>query len=174
MKHILPLCFVSLLVLSSCFNEVNDSVQLVSAFTNRQLAIPINDTSQTRDVAKILIVNYIDSLGCLRCKSHLPLWKNFIEDISLQFGSKVNVLIIMHPHRLIDAKYAIQRDSFSFPVCIDTTDIFNKVNHLPSDSRFHCFLLDSANCVILIGNPVQNSKIKDLYIRTICERLGGS
>ena len=41
-----------------------------------------------------------------------------------------------------------------------------------SESRFRTFLLDENNRIILIGNPVQNPKIRDLYIRTICERLG--
>ncbi|MBR4326179.1 MAG: DUF1573 domain-containing protein [Bacteroidales bacterium] len=87
-------------------------------------------------------------------------------------GNKVCVMIFMHPHRVVDAKYTIRRDSFPYPVCIDLSDSLNKLNNFPKDDRFHCFLLDENNRVILIGNPVHNPKIKDLYIRTICERLG--
>jgi len=130
------------------------------------------DTITLKSVHKFSIVNYIDSTGCIRCKSQLPDWKNFIEEIRPVFGDKVSVMIFMHPHRIFDAKYAIQRDSFPYPVCIEINDDFNRLNHFPEDDRFRCFLLDENNRVVLIGNPVQNSKIKDLYIRTICERLG--
>lgn len=36
----------------------------------------------------------------------------------------------------------------------------------------HCFFLNEENQIILIGNPILNKKLKELYIRTICERLG--
>ena len=122
--------------------------------------------------ASIKIVNYIDSIGCTRCKSQLPLWVNLIEQLRALGVEKVVVLQFIHPKTTFDANYFLSKENYKFPVCVDTNDAFNRINQLPNDERFHCFLLDENNRVILIGNPVQNPKIRDLYIRTICERLG--
>ncbi len=161
-------------------NMDNDIKSLVRHWTDKKIEIPsqcvfvVNavDTVAHNDKHIFSIVNYIDSIGCIRCKSQLPAWTNFIGEMSQMFGDKVSVMIFMHPHILIDAKYAIQKDTFPYPICIDLNDELNKMNHFPDDDRFRCFLLDENNRVVLIGNPIQNPKIKDLYIRTICEKLG--
>ena len=38
---------------------------------------------------------------------------------------------------------------------------------LPQESYFHTFLLDSTNNIILVGNPLNNLKIKSLYFECI-------
>ena len=160
----------------SCANENNINV-LFECWIGKKMEIHthnvevINSIELKNNEQMFSIVNYIDSIGCIRCKSQLPDWKNFVDEIEQMFGDKVFVLIFMHPRRLVDAHYAIQKDSYPYPVCIDLNDEINKLNHFPDDDRFRCFLLDENNRVVLIGNPVQNPKIKDLYIRTICERL---
>lgn len=58
------------------------------------------------------------------------------------------------------------------PVYIDTLGIFQKNNpHLPKNPRLHTFLLDANNHVILVGNPLYNTKIKEMYDRVIHEKL---
>ncbi len=155
-------------------NTSSDVPDIIRTWTGREIDIPDDvlfaNSSITSSDYKI--VNYIDSVGCMRCKSQLPLWQSFIDTAKAIFDDKLSVCIIMHPKRWYDAEHTIKKDSFPYPVCIDINDSLNKLNHFPSDPRFHCFLLDENNKVILIGNPVQNPKIKELYLRTICERLG--
>ena len=173
----LSLCIIW--CMSAC-NMDNDIKSLVRLWTGKKIEIPSQCVFVVNAVDTVVldnkhifsVVNYIDSIGCIRCKSQLPEWKNFIDEILPMFGDKVSVMIFMHPHLLMDAKYAIQKDTFPYPICIDLNDELNKLNHFPDDDRFRCFLLDENNRVVLIGNPVHNPKIKDLYIRTICERLG--
>lgn len=161
-------------------NADKDVHALVKYWTERKIEIPSQCVFVVNAVDTVVldnkhifsVVNYIDSIGCIRCKSQLPAWKNFIDEIRSIFGDKISVMLFMHPHKLVDAKYAIQKDTFPYPICIDLNDELNKLNHFPDDDRFRCFLLDENNRVVLIGNPVHNPKIKDLYIRTICEKLG--
>ncbi len=161
-------------------NADKDVHALVKYWTERKIEIPSQCVFVVNAVDTVVldnkhifsIVNYIDSIGCIRCKSQLPTWKNFIDEIRSIFGDKISVMLFMHPHKLVDAKYAIQKDTFPYPICIDLNDELNKLNHFPDDDRFRCFLLDENNRVVLIGNPVHNPKIKDLYIRTIYEKLG--
>lgn len=55
---------------------------------------------------------------------------------------------------------------FNF-ICIDTEDIFNRLNRFPGEMMFQTFLVDSENRVRVIGNPIHNLSIKDLYLKEI-------
>lgn len=46
-------------------------------------------------------------------------------------------------------------------------DRTNKINHFPSRQQFQCFLLDSDNKVVYIGNPIHNHRIKRIYLSQI-------
>ena len=58
-------------------------------------------------------------------------------------------------------------DSFDRPVCIDLDNRLNKLNHFPADVTFQTFLLDKENKVTVLGSPVHNTAIKDLYLKQI-------
>ena len=57
----------------------------------------------------------------------------------------------------------ILTDDFSVPVCIDETDRLNQLNKFPAGGKFHTFLLDRDNKVVLVGSPVNNENIAELY-----------
>jgi len=46
-------------------------------------------------------------------------------------------------------------------------DAFNRLNHFPSDMSFQTFLLDKDNKVVVIGNPIHNLKLGELYMQII-------
>jgi hypothetical protein len=60
-------------------------------------------------------------------------------------------------------------DGFDMPVCIDVEDQLNRLNRFPSDMTFQTFLLDRDNKVVVIGNPIHNLAVKELYLK----RIGG-
>lgn len=66
-----------------------------------------------------------------------------------------------------ELRYILRRDNFSHPVCIDTEDSFNKLNRFPDVMTFQTFLVDSGNRVKVIGNPIHNLSVKDLYLKEI-------
>lgn len=182
MKYCLPKLFMLLIamVVLSCCGTNNETGQLYSEWMTKKIVLPNhyivlernNVSMNSKCQASFTIVNYIDSSGCTKCKSRLPMWKNFIDELFYKTDSLSRVLLFIHPKQLDDVRNLVMETHFPYPVCIDLADSLNKLNHFPADERFHCFLLDEDNRVILIGNPVQNPKIKELYIRTICERLG--
>lgn len=158
----------------------NDLKDLYAEWQDKKFVIPqrpiwtimAKDTIEYSSEGRICIINYIDSTGCVSCKSQLPAWQEFFSNVEAITGGVINTMTFICPKRLSEAKLALRDHHFTYPVCIDLADSLNKLNHFPADERFHCFLLDENNRVLLIGNPVQNPKIKELYIRTICERLG--
>jgi hypothetical protein len=50
---------------------------------------------------------------------------------------------------------------------IDMNNAINQLNHFPEKPEYQCFLLDKDNKVLMIGNPVLNQKIWELYKQTI-------
>ncbi|MBR4264588.1 MAG: DUF1573 domain-containing protein [Bacteroidales bacterium] len=112
--------------------------------------------------AKYKVVNYVNHFGCTPCRLHQTQWNLLISE--LDSLKQVQVVFIVESD-------STKLGETSLPIYYDSLNVFCTLNHLPEDERFHCFLLDENNRVVLIGNPVQNPKIKDLYIRTICERL---
>lgn len=113
------------------------------------------------------ILTYLDSIGCTSCKLKLHEWKKMIYELDSVANGSVKVLFFMYPKDKKEIIYLLKRDNFDYPVCIDEADYLNKLNHFPSDGRFHTFLLDQNNKILAIGNPVDNLKVKELYMKII-------
>ena len=57
----------------------------------------------------------------------------------------------------------LRHNAIAFPVVMDSLSQINKLNNFPDDRRFQTFLLDKENKVVVIGNPIYNPYIEDLY-----------
>ena len=53
-------------------------------------------------------------------------------------------------------------NDFTYPIILDKENKINEMNHFPSHPTFHTFLLDENDKVILAGNPIDNSDLKEL------------
>jgi len=119
---------------------------------------------------KIKIVTRING-QCHICVLHLDQWK---QEIMKKFkGYSVQFIYYLYTDNfeLFKKKY-YYRISGAYPLLIDTTNAFIRNNQLPKmDQRFHTFLLDRNNKAILVGNPLLNTKIRELYIEEINKRL---
>ncbi len=116
---------------------------------------------------KVLV--YVDSAGCTSCKLQLAKWKQFIRKTDSLTGGTVPFLFVIHPKNLLEIRELLRSNRFDRPVCIDSGDRLNQANRFPSVFSFQTFLLDKDNRVVVIGNPVHNLAIADLYL----DRLAG-
>ena len=66
--------------------------------------------------------------------------------------------------------YLTRRDAFTYPVCFDLEDAFNRLNRFPSEMSLQTFLLDRDNRVVAVGNPVHNPKVKELYLNIVGDK----
>ena len=49
------------------------------------------------------------------------------------------------------------------PIYVDTAYIFRENNkHIPSETRYHNFLINSKGEILLVGNPLENKKIRNI------------
>lgn len=116
---------------------------------------------------KYSIVSYIDSLGCLSCKLQAKAWKSFIKMVDSVSNSVVPVNIFIHHKKDEELLSILKREDFDIPICLDLNDSLRIINGLLDDVAFRTFLLDNNNRIVAIGNPIFNSKVKELYLNII-------
>lgn len=61
----------------------------------------------------------------------------------------------------------LRNEGFDLPVVVDEENKLDKLNNFSDNENFHYFLLDEKNRVKIVGNPIYNTKIKELYFSEI-------
>ena len=97
----------------------------------------------------------------------LPKWKEFIVYVDSVSGGQVPFLFFFQSKDNKELRYILKRDNFRLPVCVDSQNEFGKLNRFPSELMFQTFLLDKDNRVKVIGNPIHNLSVKELYLKEI-------
>ena len=168
---------IYLYLLSSCQNPAKDHItQLVEEWQGKEVLFPENPvfTRQLKDTvdyripdAEYKVLVYVDSIGCTSCKLQLPKWKEFIAYVDSVSGGQVPFLFFFQSKDNKELRYILKRDNFRLPVCVDSQNEFGKLNRFPSELMFQTFLLDKDNRVKVIGNPIHNLSVKELYLKEI-------
>ena len=168
------ICFILYWIYNSEPKDKNYKIQL-KEWIGKEIILPDNmkftimgiDTIDFNfNKSKYKIVHYIDSIGCVSCKLKLPMWKEFINKMN-SFQDSVSFIFIFQPKDIEELQYKLFCDNFNYPVYIDSDNQFNKINKLLTDDTFHTFLLNEKNHILSIGNPIENSSIKDLFLKII-------
>lgn len=117
---------------------------------------------------KVLV--YVDSTGCTSCRLQLHEWKKFIAEVDSATGGHVPFLFFLSPKSVKEARYITRRDDFTYPICVDMQNGLDSLNRFPEEEMFHTFLLDGENRVAVIGNPIHNRAVRNLYMKTLTGR----
>jgi len=86
--------------------------------------------------------------------------------LDLEKEKKVQLVFILCPEKskLESTIKIYQSSGLEHSILIDTIGVFLKKNqHIPEEAIFHTFVLDSKGNVILVGNPLKNPKIQELF-----------
>ena len=110
---------------------------------------------------------YVDSTGCTSCKLQLPKWKELIAYVDSATNGNIPFIFVFQSKDDKELRYILKRDNFDRPVYIDRDNRLNKLNQFPQEITFQTFLLDQDNRVKVIGNPVHNLAVRDLYLKQI-------
>ena len=162
--------FIPFLFLTCQPNDKNQVTELIKEWNGKEILFPQNmnmvqvgdSLYEAPSLENYKIVIYVDTNGCFTCKLHLMEWEDLITELD-----SVPALFYFAPRSLEEVKAILKENLFYYPVCVDEKDSLNKLNHFPKDERFHTFLLDPKNRVKVIGNPVLNPKVKELYLKVI-------
>lgn len=149
---------------------------LVNEWNNKEICFPAHPvfTRQLTDTvlyripkSDYKVVVFVDSVGCVSCKLQLSRWKEFMHEVDSLSDGAVPFVFFFQSKDLRELRYILKCDGFSHPVCIDTDDEFNRLNHFPGEMMFQTFLVDSENRVKVIGNPIHNLSVKELYLKEL-------
>ncbi|MDD6015270.1 MAG: hypothetical protein PUC18_03120 [Prevotellaceae bacterium] len=158
------------LSISSCKN--NDDV---AKWVGRTIVFPknmvftkySNDTVSFEMNKEYKVLTYISEDDCFPCVLNKLDWTDLMNEVDSVSHHHVSYIFVVHPS---DVKTLVnfQRNySFDLPVFVDIMDSVNILNEFPASSMMHSFLLDNDNKVVLVGQPILNNRIRDLYIKTI-------
>ena len=173
---------VSFLLLCSCKEGREQTIrQIVAEWTGKEIQFPVGIPCQSlgQDTACIDFSNpaykillYVDSAGCTSCRLKLPEWKRIMAEADTLFSGEVDFLFFFQPKKRDERElqFMFRNNGFRHPVFIDTGNEIDKLNKFPSQTEYQCFLLDSDNRVILIGNPSLNTGVWQLFKKYISER----
>ena len=110
---------------------------------------------------KVLL--YTDSVGCTSCRLNLHVWKAYMEEVETIAPGKVDFVFYFQPKFRNELEYILRQEKLEHTVYIDEEDEINRINDFPNEMEYQCFLLDSDNKVVSIGNPVANPKVWEVY-----------
>ena len=173
------LLYISLLLslLTACKeNNKEKFALLVQEWQGKEIVFP-QDMAFTRFVtepvdyripdAEYKVLVYFDSVGCTSCKLQLPKWQKLIAHVDSATNGNIPFIFVFQSKDDRELRYILKCDNFDRPVCIDRNNRFNSSNRFPQDITFQTFLLDKDNKVKVIGNPVHNLAVRDLYLKQI-------
>lgn len=172
-SYCILLCIV---LLFACRNsEKERRVNDVRSWIGRKIEFPAEgiftrfgkDTILRLPHTPFIIVNYIDSTGCVECRLRTLEWKNLMNKLERQYPGMVSLLFYVQAKDPIELMWILKGDDFGYPVCMDKDGVFGKINQLPLDVAFGTFLLNNNDEVQLVGNPIGNPSLEELYIEIL-------
>ena len=166
-----------LLGLVSCKKESNraEAEKMVAEWVGKTISFPadIECSYMGKDTVcpdintpyKVLV--YIDSTGCTSCKLQMYKWNTLIKQAEDSMPGKISFRFYFQPKDEKELQFLLKKDSFTHPVYMDKDNKINEANKFPANMDYQCFLLDKEDKVVMIGNPMLNPKIWELYKQTI-------
>ena len=161
-----------LLLLSSC-SERHKLRRTMSKFVQTEIQIPDDlECVYNREVTIInkdtlkpyKLIVYYDSLDCSSCRiSHImdlyPLYE-------MADTCEFSVMTIFSPKKedLEEVKFQLSLANHQEQIYVDTYGTFSILNQcIPSDQRFHTFLVDSNGKPIFVGNPLSSMQLAEIF-----------
>ena len=169
-KHVNILYFsIAILVLCGCNGQKKHVENVLSQMigTKVDLCIPHMESRQrltTTNLNKFKMIVYVDSTECTPCAlSHLRYWNPIIKETK---NLDVCYIFIIAPKmsEIYDINVEMEVTDLESSIFIDNKYVFLKRNkNIPHEDKYHTFLLNNKNDIILVGSPIHNKQIKKIF-----------
>ena len=164
-------------IFTSCQDKQRQEIaRLVQEWQGKEIVFPSHlvFTRYAKDTiwhdwqqADLKVFVYVDSVGCTNCKLQLHKWRDFISYIDSISGHSIPFIFVFQPKNIKELQFILKRDRFDYPVFVDYSNKFDQLNKFRSELMSQTFLLNRENQVEVIGNPILNLSIRDLYVEQI-------
>lgn len=178
------ICIPILLFCFSCMGKEEQLREEIKMFQSRPVSLCVDkmlvlkdgrDTVVSRRDGVMRMVVYTDSTICSSCRlQNIHLWDDLLEEASY-YEESLDFYFIFSPTRKDMDSFRLTMRTYAPDniVYVDTLGLFAKQNpYLSSNPVMHTFLLDENNNVLLVGNPLENKKIKEMFWQIVEEKLG--
>lgn len=162
---------LSVILLSSCQNQREETVKEFTQWINKEIQFPDNMTfviqNDTVDVEldsyDYKIVTYLDPNDCKVCNLKFLGWDNLMSKLEASNSLSIGLIYIIASDMDDDLEAVIQRTNYKRPICLDHKREFSALNHISKNKKFSTFLLDGNNKIVAIGFPFSEN-ILDIYL----------
>lgn len=180
MRHLVYIfCFLMLLTFNSSCSEVHTINRMINKFTKETITIP-NDMEcimgqnvfiqEKLDLKPYKFIIYVDSLECSTCRIVKLADLKPLYELSEQYDFSIFNIFSPFEDYIELTKLQIVLENMDFPIYIDINKSFSKQNQcIPTDNRFHYFLLDSFNNPVYVGNPLNSESLMKLFIEILTQ-----
>lgn len=163
-------------VFSSCSDRARISRQYVE-FTSNNIVFPsafqkvesgqVGISDACPDIPIMILYN--DSLSCSLCQiNHLHDRIPIYEHADSLGTYMVMTILSPKPEEYNDVILALQVREFDFPVYVDYSGDFGRLNKcIPEDPRFHCFLINRERKPVFVGDPLASTTLWDLFCKVL-------
>lgn len=107
---------------------------------------------------------YYDSLDCSSCRiSHLV--ENYpLYEMADSLGFSLITIFSPRANEVEEVRHQLMLTHSPIPIYIDSNGSFRRQNSsIPSDLRFHNFLISPGNRPVFVGNPLASGKLYELF-----------
>ena len=172
---VLTLSCILFLIFIGCKNEKKQVEKNLEQMMSQPVSLGLEKMQCRRAPIKdngshYKMVVYIDSTECTPCSlSKLRFWNPLIKKArTAKKGIDYVFIVAPKPSEMDDINLELSITDLKSSIYLDTAYIFRKENpSIPSDRKYHSFLLDKNGKICFVGSPIDNEKIKAIYGKTI-------
>ena len=170
---------VLLMIICSCANNATKVAKIIgqeisfdAQLRNINKNVALQKNQNTNECVKLLI--YYDSLGCNTCRVQcLDDWTKIMMESEKSNGA-LGVYVIFTPKKDVpnEIPRLLRLGNFSYPIYMDDYGEFYEDNKkVIDDEDGIILLLDKNNKVVLLGNPLMNDAMWNLFKTTLDNML---
>lgn len=181
-KQIVFILFTFVILLSSCGAEYSEKRFIRNSYGKqldfnwpKQYVLKDSSVNESSSNGSVKIVSYISKQLCTPCfGKYLAVSSDYLR----QFPSDSIISVCIVNSRPLDEILSVidSIDLVRTVIIIDKEDVFLQKNSLEKYSdMYRTFLLDKNDKIVLVGNPLRNIDLQDLYsdmIRKLIQNEG--
>jgi len=154
-----------------CIGQQKDTKSVVNEWIEKKIQLPkLNSIKKNKEISinplnkKIKILTLING-ECGVCIDELEKWKKYMNKVDIL---EVGFVFLIYYSSYMDNNYLDSSGlQFDYPYFEDFGQKYIIENKFPKEKQYQTFLLNESNKVILIGNPIINESISNLFLKTI-------
>ncbi len=176
-KRSIVLLIIYFIIISSCSNQDKETKKILQDFSKKTITIPtdlqvIKNREQTiidTCTYRPTLIIYYDTLSC--GERQVENLDKFIDIYKLSDTLKTFDIMPIFSPKIEDYDNLIEKiiiKNFEYPIYIDFTGSFREINkYIPTNKKFHIFLLDADKKPIFVGNPIISGDLWELFISVL-------